>query len=91
MLKPRDLCCSKYCSMAKSFSQFRLALHEPLIPLVYLQIETVIDHVMLYDCLLIIIIIESVDSISRDGPDTPTYIIHYKKRNNSEQENFKRF
>ena len=38
-----------------------------------------------------IIIIESVDSISRDGPDTPIYIIHYKKRNNSEQENFKRF
>ena len=37
------------------------------------------------------IIIESVDSISRDGPDTPIYIIHYKKRNNSEQENFKRF
>ena len=36
-------------------------------------------------------IIESVDSISRDGPDTPIYIIHYKKRNNSEQENFKRF
>ena len=33
-------------------------------------------------------IIESVDSISRDGPDTPIYIIHYKKRNNSEQENF---
>ena len=30
-------------------------------------------------------IIESVDSISRDGPDTPIYIIHYKKRNNSEQ------
>ena len=35
-----------------------------------------------------ITIIESVDSISRDGPDTPIYIIHYKKRNNSEQENF---
>ena len=29
-------------------------------------------------------IIELVDSISRDGPDTPIYIIHYKKRNNSE-------
>ena len=38
-----------------------------------------------------IVIIESVDSISRDGPDTPIYIIHDKKRNNSEQENFKRF
>ena len=25
------------------------------------------------------IIIESVDSISRDGPDTPIYVIHYKK------------
>ena len=32
------------------------------------------------------IIIELVDSISRDGPDTPIlYIVHYKKRNNSEQ------
>ena len=29
-------------------------------------------------------IIESVDSISRDGPDTPIYIIHYKKRNISD-------
>ena len=38
-----------------------------------------------------LVIIESVDSISRDGPDTPIYIIHYKKRNNSEQENFERF
>ena len=28
-------------------------------------------------------IIESVDSISRDGPDTPIYTIHYKKLNNS--------
>ena len=33
-------------------------------------------------------IIESVDSISRDGPDTPIYIILYKKLNNSEQEIF---
>ena len=24
------------------------------------------------------IIMKSVDSISRDGPDTPIYIIHYK-------------
>ena len=39
----------------------------------------------------IFIIRESVDSISRDGPDMPIYIIHYKKRNNSEQENFKAF
>ena len=29
--------------------------------------------------------VKSVDSISRDGPDTPIYIIHYKKQNNSEQ------
>ena len=30
--------------------------------------------------------LESVDSKSRDGPDTPIYnIIHYIKRNNSEQ------
>ena len=36
-------------------------------------------------------IIGSVDSKYRDGPDTPIYIIHYKKRNNSEQENFKAF
>ena len=28
-------------------------------------------------------IIESVDSISRDGPDTPIYVIHCKKPNNS--------
>ena len=40
----------------------------------------------------VIIIIQSVDSISRDGPDTPIYnIIHYKKRNSSEQEKFKAF
>ena len=37
------------------------------------------------------VIIESVDSISRDGPDTPINIIHYKKRNNSEQVKFKLF
>ena len=37
------------------------------------------------------IIIESVDSISRDGPDTPIYIIHYKKRNNSKEVKFKAF
>ena len=30
-------------------------------------------------------IIESVDSISRDGPDTPIYIIHCKKPKISEQ------
>ena len=30
-------------------------------------------------------IIESVDSISRDGPDTPIYVIHCKKPNNSAQ------
>ena len=34
-----------------------------------------------------IIIIESVDSISRDSLDTPIYIIHYKRRNNLEQIN----
>ena len=28
-----------------------------------------------------LIIIESVDSISRDGPDTPIYVIHYKSPN----------
>ena len=31
------------------------------------------------------IIIESVDSISRDGMDTSIYIIHYKHPNISEQ------
>ena len=38
-------------------------------------------------------IIESVDSISRDGPDTPIilYIIHYKKPNNSITVNFQAF
>ena len=45
-------------------------------------------YVKFQDIILLYIIIESVDSISRDGPDTPIYIIHYKKRNNSEQENF---
>ena len=40
---------------------------------------------------IMVTIIESVDSISRDGLDTPIYIIHYKKRNNSEQENIKTF
>ena len=29
-------------------------------------------------------IIESVDSISRDGPDTPVYVIHYKMTQDSE-------
>ena len=34
----------------------------------------------------IIIIIESVDSISRDGPDIAIlYVMHYKNLNNSEQ------
>ena len=32
-----------------------------------------------------VFIIESVDSISRDGPDTPIYVIHYKKPKISEQ------
>ena len=31
-----------------------------------------------------------IDSISRDGPDMPIYIIHSKK-NNLEQEEFKAF
>ena len=31
------------------------------------------------------IIIESVDFISRDGPDTPIYVIHYKITDNSLQ------
>ena len=31
------------------------------------------------------IIIESVDSISRDGTDTPIYVIHYKKPKISKQ------
>ena len=33
-------------------------------------------------------IIESVDSISRDGPDTPIYVIQYKKLKNSAQVRF---
>ena len=36
-------------------------------------------------------IIESVDSISRDGPDTPIYAIHYKKPKNSDQFDFSVF
>ena len=35
-----------------------------------------------------IYIIESVDSISRDGPDIAIYVIHYKYINNSEQLKF---
>ena len=31
----------------------------------------------------LMLIIESVDSISRDGPDTPIYVIHYKMTDNS--------
>ena len=38
-----------------------------------------------------VVIIESVDSISRDGLDTPIYIIHYKKRNNSKKVKFNAF
>ena len=33
----------------------------------------------------IIIIIELVDSISRDGPDSPICVIHYKNADNSVQ------
>ena len=40
---------------------------------------------------VIYFVIESVDSISRDGPDTLIYIIHYKKRNNSKEVKFKAF
>ena len=36
----------------------------------------------------IIGIIELVDSISRDGPDTPIHEVHYKRQNNSEQVKF---
>ena len=35
-----------------------------------------------------VIIIELVDSISRDGPDIAIYVIHYKNINNSEQLKF---
>ena len=38
-----------------------------------------------------IYIIESVDSISRNGPDTPIYAIHYKKPKNSDQFDFSVF
>ena len=38
-----------------------------------------------------LLIIESVDSISRDGPDTPIYAIHYKKPKNSDQFDFSVF
>ena len=36
-------------------------------------------------CVCSIIIIESVDSVNRDGPNTPIYVIHYKHPNISEQ------
>ena len=49
--------------------------------LVYTSIMSSLFLVMLF-------IIESVDSISRDGPDTPTYVIHYKKLNNSDSFDF---
>ena len=37
---------------------------------------------------ILLLIIESVDSISRDGPDIAIYVIHYKNENNSEQLKF---
>ena len=37
------------------------------------------------------IIIESVDSISRDGTDTPIYVIHYKSQKNSALINYQDF
>ena len=43
---------------------------------------------LLYNIIIIIIhkvIIESVDSISRDGMDTPIYVIRYKHPNISKQ------
>ena len=43
------------------------------------------------DVLISVIIIESVDSTSRDGPDTPIYAIHYKKPKNSDQFDFSVF
>ena len=36
----------------------------------------------------IIVIIESVDSIGRDDPNTPYYIMHYKNVNNSKTVHF---
>ena len=42
----------------------------------YLVISTIL--VVLYCIPYYIYIIESVDSISRDGPDMPMYVIHYK-------------
>ena len=36
-------------------------------------------------------IIESVDSISRDGPDTSIYVIHYKSPKNSALINYQDF
>ena len=42
-----------------------------------LENTVLVSLVLIVSCLHTII--ESVDSISRDGPDTPIYIIHYKK------------
>ena len=51
----------------------------------------ILSHIIVY--LLVsekkeTLIIESVDSISRDGPDIAIYVIHYKNLNNSEQLKF---
>ena len=63
----------------------------------YMYMYTVYMHVHLHVFVYILTvqvlhfihcIIELVDSISRDGPDTPIFVIHYKKRNNSEQVSF---
>ena len=48
----------------------------------------VINQVHLVYEIQVAIIIESVDSISRDGPDIAIYVIHYKNINNSEQLRF---
>ena len=42
------------------------------------------QHNIMYAlCMHYVCIIESVDSISRDGPDTPISVIHYKMPKNS--------
>ena len=50
------------------------------------MLDSSIDQIMSTPYL----IIESVDSLSRDGPDMPyiLYVIHYKKVNNLEQIDF---
>ena len=78
-----------YYSTVRKFMSF--LSHAPAKPMprrcVNLEMWGFFFFLLLYN----IIIIESVDSISRDGPDTPIYIIHYKSLKISTLINYKDF